>query len=95
MLMSVASSFDSLVAELSAEERASLLERIKASMSVSAEPLYSEAGAQPPEKPASERLEELGIIARFILFLRSVFTGKSREQILVDNELREIGRAHV
>jgi hypothetical protein len=86
------SSFDSLVAELSGEERGLLLERIKTSMPVSSEPLYPAQAAPGAVVDLSARVEELGIIPRLILFLRGLFSGKSREELIREDELKEIGR---
>jgi len=84
--------FDGLVAELSDEERGFLLERIKSSMPVSPEPLFPAQGAQDGSVAASARIEELGLILRLVLFLRGLFSGKSKEEILREDELKEIGR---
>jgi len=81
--------FDHLVAELSGEERALLLERIKASMPVSSEPLYP-AQAVPGGAAVELKVEDLGIFARFLLFLRTLFSGKSRDELLREDELKAI-----
>jgi hypothetical protein len=89
--MEASSPFDNLVAELSGEERGLLLERIKTSMPVSSEPLFS-APAAPGAAAAADRAEDLGIIPRLLLFLRGLFSGKSRDELLREDELKEIGR---
>jgi hypothetical protein len=90
--MAASSSFDYLVAELSGEERRLLLERIKTSMPVSSEPLFSARAAPGAGSPPMLKVDELGIIPRFILFLRVLFSGKSRDELLREDELKEIGR---
>jgi hypothetical protein len=90
--MAALSSFDNLVAELSAEERGILLERIKVSMPVSSEPLFSAHTAPGAVAPFSAKTDELGVLPRLILFLRMLFSGKSRDELLREDELKEIGR---
>jgi hypothetical protein len=90
--MTAASSFDILVAELSAEERGLLLDRIKMAMPVSEEPLYQTSSAPGASGAAAARADELGLMIRFVLFLRGLFSGKSREELLRDDALKEIGR---
>jgi len=90
--MSSAFSFDNLVAELSAEERGLLLDRIKVAMPVSEEPLYPASSAPGAAGSATQRTDELGLMTRILLFLRGLFSGKSREELLRDDALKEIGR---
>ena len=92
MAMTAASSFDSLVAELSAEERSLLLERIKAAMPVSSEPLFHPSSAPDTLSATALKPEELGLLARFVLFLRGMFTGKGRDELLREDAIKEIGR---
>jgi len=84
--------FDHLVAALSNDERALLLERIKSSMPVSPEPLYSAQTASGGAAIAAPKAEDLGFLARLLLFLRSLFTGKSREELLREDGLKAIAR---
>lgn len=84
-------SFDHLVTELSAEERGLLLERIKASMPVSNEPLFP-AQAAPGNMQSASREDALGIVSRLLLFLRGLFSGKSKAELLREDELRAIAR---
>jgi hypothetical protein len=91
MMVASGNAFDSLVAELSNEERVLLLERIRTSMPVSSEPLYP-AQAAPVAAALSGKIGELGLIPKLILFLRGLFSGKSREEIVREDELKEIGR---
>jgi hypothetical protein len=83
--------FDVLVAELSTEERRDLLERITRSSKISEEPLYPDSSL-PRMKHADyeSRVSELHLIARVVLFLRSVLRGKSREELLREDDLKEI-----
>ena len=90
--MLVPSPFDNLVAELSGAERTLLLERIKAAMSVSSEPLFPAQAAPGAEAAAAVKAEDLGILPRLILFLRALFSGKSREELLREDELRDVAR---
>jgi hypothetical protein len=82
--------FDHLVAELSNDERALLLERIKASMPVSSEPLYPDQAAPGVAATAAPKADDLGVLARLFLFLRGLFTGKSREELLREDGLKAI-----
>ena len=81
--------FDTLVAELSTDERRDLLERITRASHISEEPLYA-----PSSRPGAAhadyegRVSELGLVARFLLLLRSVFRGKSREELLREDDLK-------
>jgi hypothetical protein len=84
------SPFDGLVAELSADERVALLERIRLTAQVSDEPLYQAATAAAPRPGA--RAEDLGLVAKLVLFLRALFSGKSRDELLREDGLKEIGR---
>jgi hypothetical protein len=90
--MASATSFDNLVAGLSAEERGALLDRIKLAMPVSGEPLFPPASAPGASAPASAKSEGFGLVARFVLFLRGLFSGRSRDELLREDELKEIGR---
>jgi hypothetical protein len=84
--------FDNLVAELSSEERSLLLDRIKSVMPVSAEPLYSAQAAPGAADALAIKADELGLLTRFVLFLRGLFSGKSRDELIREDELKEIGR---
>lgn len=90
--MAAVSSFDSLVAELSADERYMLLERIKNAIPVSEEPLYPASSAPGVTAAAATAAEDLGLLTRLILFLRGLFSGKSREELQREDALKEIGR---
>ncbi|HUW42349.1 MAG TPA: DUF5312 family protein [Rectinemataceae bacterium] len=83
--------FDTLVAELSTEERRDLLERITRSSQISEEPLYPPSSLpRAAHADYESRASELGIVARLFLLLRSIFRGKSREELLREDDLRLI-----
>jgi hypothetical protein len=86
------STFDTLVAQLGAQERNELLERIKASIPVSTEPLYPISSAPDGSAVSAVKIEELGFWARFILFVRRLFSGKNRDELIREDELKEISR---
>ncbi|MDP3178450.1 MAG: DUF5312 family protein, partial [Spirochaetaceae bacterium] len=83
--------FEELAAELSAPERNTLLDRIKSHASIIGDPLYA-ASSVPlkPEKDYGSRAAELGFIARLVFFFRRVMTGKSREELMRDDDLKAI-----
>jgi len=84
--------FDQLVTELSVEERVDLLERIRSRTSVSDEPLFPETALAASRIKAATRAEELGFFAKVVLFFRKLFSGKSRDELVRLDELKEIGR---
>ena len=86
----MASSFEELVSRLSAAERKALLERIKASIPVSGEPLYPASSAPKIRTAAATKEEEIGLMTRLILFLRALFSGKSRDELVREDELKAI-----
>lgn len=85
-----ASPFDNLVAKLSAEERGALLERVKAAVPVSSEPLYPDSSAPGPAFDSEAKAGDLGLVARIVLFLRGLFSGKSRDELIREDELKTI-----
>jgi hypothetical protein len=92
--MAKISAFDRLVGELSDDERREFLETIRRSASVSADPLF-------PERPAGEKLllgvkEKLAtfpFLVKILIYLKRVFTGRTIESLVADEELKEISRA--
>jgi hypothetical protein len=92
--MEDSSIFDELAAELSIQERRELLDRIAASAQFSAEPLFK----APPVRYAGENVDyttkasSLAFFARILLALRSLFSGKSKETLLREDDLRQIAR---
>jgi hypothetical protein len=91
--MAERSILDDLAAELPVQERRDLLERIAKSAPVSEEPLFKAAeGPRIARTDYASRAASLGFVARLVLALRVMFTGKSRESLLREDELREIAR---
>jgi hypothetical protein len=90
--MAERSVFDQLVAELSVEERIDLLERIRSKTPVSDEPLFPETAFASARIRTATRVEDLGFLARIALFFRRIFTGKSQDELVRFDELRDIGR---
>jgi hypothetical protein len=92
--MDETSIFDDLVLELSTEERRDLLERILAKAAVSNEPLYSPGIFVREVLPDySAKLKSLGFFARIFVFIRSILTGRPGDDILRDDDLRDLGRS--
>jgi len=94
MSMAEPSIFDELAAELSTQERRELLDRISASAQFSAEPLFKAAPARFALESVDYKAKasSLGFFARILLALRAVFSGKSKEELLRDDDLRQIAR---
>jgi len=92
--MAERSLFDELAAELSVRERRDLLERIAKSAPVSEEPLFKVAVERGRERLAdyAARAAALGFLSRMLLTLRSLFSGKSKETILREDDLKEIAK---
>ena len=91
--MTERSIFDVLVSELSTDERRDLLERITRGSQISGEPLYPPSSLPRAEHADYDsRLTDLGFLPRLVLFLRSVFRGKSREELIREDDLKEIAR---
>jgi hypothetical protein len=81
--MAVSSRFDALASEMSDEERSALLERIRGSVAKAlgdAPPVLASEGPELPEP--EEELKHAGFIAKLILKIRSIFTGKSPIELL-------------
>jgi hypothetical protein len=92
--MAQRSVFDSLVADLSIDERRDLLERMSRSYAVSEEPLYPDEALAAAKKPhVPESVSEFGLLRRIVLFLRRLFTGRDLEELLEEDELKAIGRS--
>jgi len=89
--MAEISVFEELAAELSGPERNALLDRIKSHASIIGDPLYGAASVPPkPEKDYSSRAAELGLFARIVFFFRRILTGKNREELMRDDDLKAI-----
>jgi hypothetical protein len=90
--MTESSTFDRLASELSTEERRDLLERIQGSSVISDEPFFRlEAVAEAPVDYAA-RYRELNPFVRFVIFLRRLFTGRSRDDLVKDIILKAVWR---
>lgn len=88
--MGTDSNFDRLTRTLSSAERAELLDRVKG-MGLLAEEAKGDGDA-PDSPPASEmELISMGLLARFVLFVVSLLTGKPRGEVLHDMAVRRLG----
>ncbi|HOX31977.1 MAG TPA: DUF5312 family protein [Spirochaetales bacterium] len=91
--MAEQSIFDELAAQLSTAERRELLERIVSRATVSEEPLFKASERlRVPAVDYESRAASLGLIARLVLAIRVMFTGKTREYLLREDDLRLIAR---
>ncbi len=82
--------FDKLVSQLSRDERKQMLERIRASAQVLEEPLSQ--FQDPPTVDLQAEVEKLGLLHRLLLFLRSLFAGKDRAEVIEEFLVRDLGR---
>jgi hypothetical protein len=83
--------FDTVVKDLSREERASLLEKLHTSRQTATEIEPLCAVLEPDgSDPVEEEYRRLPLFERFLLVLRSMFTGQSRSTILGTMLLRRI-----
>ncbi|MFP4443974.1 MAG: DUF5312 family protein [Spirochaetia bacterium] len=89
--MAQGSVFDTLVSQLSTDERRAMLEQINSSYTVSEEPIYTEGPEEPPID-LSETYKTLPFFFKMILFFKTIFTGKDRETVIEDLILRKIGK---
>ncbi len=87
--------FHNLSRGLTQNEREELLQKIKASLSIDAE----NSGIHQEEMDKDEKIavirkekEEISLFRRFILWLKSKFTGKSVEELLLSDKLLRIKR---
>ena len=87
--MAELSSFDRLVQELSLSQRKELLERIERSVKISQEPLITIL----PEKTHDDIQEvylHLSLFKKILLFLKALFAGKKKQEILKDVLLNQL-----
>ena len=89
--MAEQTAFETLVAQLSREERKNLLDQIRLSSAISGEPLKK------PEDEAEEvdivkEYEEAGFLVRLMLFFRSLFSGKEKLELMEEHLLARFGR---
>ncbi|RPJ09560.1 MAG: hypothetical protein EHM28_01170 [Spirochaetaceae bacterium] len=83
------STFDKIVRDLYDDERRDLLSRIEHAASVSNEPLAVEQ----EEKPATDAdtaFKNLSFFQRFLIMIKSLFTGKESREIFEENLLNNI-----
>jgi hypothetical protein len=83
--------FDTLVSQLSTNERREMLVRLSQEYTASDEPIYTEA----PEEPGvdlKEKYRTLSFFQKIILFLRSIISGRDRETVMEDFILKKIGK---
>ncbi|HUX38557.1 MAG TPA: DUF5312 family protein [Rectinemataceae bacterium] len=82
--------FDTLAAQLSSGERHELLERIMRSAPLSQEPMFP-PDALPARSPEIRSLSDGGgFLARLVLFFRRLFSGKTNEELILEDRLKEI-----
>ena len=82
--------FDMLVNQLTGAERRELLDRIMASAPISQEPLFPPDALPPRLSPAAEVLAGRGLLLRIIMFFRRIFSGKTNEELVQEDHLREM-----
>ncbi len=90
--MSESSTFDRLVSRLSDEERRDLLTRIRSNAEVSEEPLFRPEAVAEPAVDYAVRYRELNPLSRFVIIIRKIFTGRSRDDLVKDIILKGIAR---
>jgi hypothetical protein len=77
------SSFDRLVQELSLAQRKELLERIERSAKISQEPLI-EILPEKTHDDIQDVYEHLSLFKKILLFIKALFAGKKKQEILED-----------
>ncbi|HOX12044.1 MAG TPA: DUF5312 family protein [Spirochaetia bacterium] len=90
--MSEPSTFDSLVRGLSREERRDLLTRIRGTAEVSDEPMFRPETVREPPVDYSAQYRELGPLARLVILVRRLFSGKPRDELVKELLLRHLAR---
>jgi len=90
--MNEPSTFDRLVHGLSGEERRDLLTRIRGTAEVSDEPFFRPETVREPPVDYSERYHELNPLARLVILVRRIFTGKSRDELVKEVILKGLSR---
>ncbi|TFG83335.1 MAG: hypothetical protein E4H20_05770, partial [Spirochaetales bacterium] len=88
--MSERSAFETLVLELAPEERSALLSRLNRVTSVSNEPLHAFNPIREERINYSTVYREFGLFFRFIITIRSLFTGASKEDLVKDRLLHTL-----
>jgi hypothetical protein len=82
--------FDTLVAQLTKEERKTLLDTIRLSAGISGEPLKQEE--EGGEVDLVKEYEEAGFFVRVLLFFRSLFSGKEKLELMEEYIIARFGR---
>ncbi len=87
--MNEVSVFDKLVKNLSQSERQDMLERLRSKATVSEEPIGIEE--ETDQYDISRYYESIGLMQKIFIFLKMVFSGSKREEVILDNLLKKIG----
>lgn len=91
--MAEPSAFETLVLELSAEERADLLDKLTRASTVSREPLsaWNDTAEEPVDY--AKAYAELGFFPRLFIAIKSMLSGVSRENLVKQRVLRRVSRS--
>jgi hypothetical protein len=92
MNMAESTTFQALVLELSPQERASLLDRLQRTATVSTEALYSPRAEDGQHVNYDEAYHSLGLITRFIIIIKSMLTGVTKEDLVRDRCLHMVAK---
>ncbi len=85
--------FDTLVLELAPHERAELLSRLNRITTVSNEPLHVFSAHDAEHVDYSSAYRGLGFVSKAIIFLKSLFTGVSKEDLVKERILKSVAHA--
>lgn len=88
--MATVTTFETLALELSPTERTELLDRLQRSVTVSTEPLYDRQTVLEHRIDYRVAYRELGLLARMIITLRSLFGGGTKEELVKERFLHAI-----
>lgn len=88
--MGTVTTFETLALELSPTERTELLERLQSSVTVSTEPLYERSMMAERHIDYRAAYRELGLLARIIITLRSLFGAGTKEELVKERFLHAI-----
>lgn len=92
MMKSSGSTLDTLVLELSPAERASMLDRLQQSVKVSQEPMFVQPIGQDEPLQFDQVYKSLGLFTRFLLRLRSMFSGMGIADLVRERLLRGMAK---
>jgi hypothetical protein len=87
--MNEVSVFDKLVKNLSQSERQDMLERLRSKTVVSEEPIGIDEETE--QYDITRYYEGIGIMQKIIIFLKMIFSGGKREEVILENILKRIG----